>query len=173
VASGRNNQSEGLGNFPSWKPNSLQCERLFETAIFGSPSGRGFPRHATSLQDYGGVGNGLSVPQRRFAHYSPRRVHRLLMRCLTAGILNRPSARTWSRPRVGASAFLIGRLLGALRSLSDNVGKHSLEYFTSYFVGVFLRRILRLGLFVLSAEGSASGGFNSSGIIAAPYVSHS
>jgi len=82
VASGRNTQSEVLGDFSPWKTSSLQSGRVFETAIFGSPSGRGFPRHATSLQDYGGVGNGLSVPQRSFAHYSPRRVPRLTKNCV-------------------------------------------------------------------------------------------
>jgi len=54
-----------------------------------------------------------------------------------------------------------------LRRLSGNVGKHSLEYFTSDFVGVFVRPVLRLGFFVLSGRFSV-GSFTSSAIIATP-----
>jgi len=39
-----------------------------------------------------------------------------------------------------------------LTGLSGNVGKHSLEYFTSDFVRVFVWRVLRLGFFVLSGR---------------------
>jgi hypothetical protein len=51
----------------------------------------------------------------------------------------------------GHAKALLRSLLGAL-SFSGNVGKHSLECFASGRIGVFVRRVLRLGLFVVSGR---------------------
>jgi hypothetical protein len=48
--------------------------------------------------------------------------------------------------------LLLRRLLGPLRKFARNVGKHSLEYFASGLIGVFLRRPLRLGFFAFSGR---------------------